>query len=101
MRTLVWFRGKDLRLGDHEPLLDAIRTGEVIPLFVVDPYFFAPERARELPNRMQFLVDSLAELAASIAAKGSQLLCVAGKSVQVVPELARAVAADRVVAHRW
>ncbi len=25
MRTLVWFRGKDLRLADHLPLLDAIR----------------------------------------------------------------------------
>lgn len=26
MRTLVWFRGKDLRLADHRPLLDATRT---------------------------------------------------------------------------
>jgi len=101
MRTLVWFRGKDLRLADHPPLLDAIRTGEVVPLFVVDPFFFAPERARELPNRMQFLVDSLAELAESIAARGSQLLCVAGKSAEVVPEIARALAAERVVAFRW
>ena len=101
MRTLVWFRGKDLRLADHLPLLDAIRQGEVVPLFVVDPFFFAPERARELPSRMQFLVDSLTELAASIAARGSRLLLVGGKSVLVVPEVARAVGADRVVAHRW
>ena len=101
MRTLVWFRGKDLRLADHAPLHDAIRHGEVVPIFVVDPYFFAPERAREMPNRMQFLVDSLAELAASIEARGSRLLFAHGKSVEVVPELARAFAADRVVAHRW
>ena len=101
MRTLVWFRGKDLRLADHLPLLDALRTGDVVPFFVVDPFFFAPERARELPNRMQFLVDSLAELAASIRARGSQLLCVPGKSVEVVPEMARALAVERVVAHRW
>jgi deoxyribodipyrimidine photo-lyase len=75
MRTLVWYRGKELRLGDHLPLLDAIRHGdaarEVVPVFVVDPYFFAPERARELPNRMQFLVESLTELAASIASNVS------------------------------
>jgi deoxyribodipyrimidine photo-lyase len=101
MRTLVWFRGKDLRLADHAPLLDAIERGEVVPVFVVDPYFFAPERARELPHRMQFLVDSLAELAKSIEARGSQLLYAHGKSVTIVPELARAFAADRVVAHRW
>ena len=101
MRTLVWFRGKDLRLADHAPLLVAIRDGEVVPIFVVDPFFFAPERARELPNRMQFLVDSLAELAVSIEARGSQLLFAAGKSVDVVPRLAALFAAERVVAHRW
>jgi len=101
MRTLVWFRGKDLRLSDHLPLLDATREGDVVPLFVVDPYFFAPERARELPNRMQFLVDSLAELAAAIEERGSQLLFVAGKSTEVVPEVAKHFATDRVVAHRW
>ena len=28
MRTMVWFRGKDLRLGDHEPLRDALKHGE-------------------------------------------------------------------------
>jgi deoxyribodipyrimidine photo-lyase len=101
MRTLVWFRGKDLRLADHAPLLDAIHHGEVVPVFVVDPYFFAPDRAREMPNRMQFLVESLAELAASIEARGSQLLYMHGKSVAAVPELVRAFAADRVVAYRW
>jgi len=101
MRTLVWFRGKDLRLADHAPLLDAIHHGEVVPVFVVDPYFFAPERAREMPNRMQFLVDSLTELATAIEARGSQLLFAHGKSVALVPELARAFAAERVVAHRW
>ncbi len=101
MRTLVWFRGKDLRLTDHLPLLDALRGGEAVPLFVVDPYFFAPSRARELPNRMQFLVESLEELAADIKARGSQLLFAHGKSLDVVPQVAKALAVSRVVAHRW
>src|SRR4051812_12482985 len=101
MRTLVWFRGKDLRLADHRPLHAAIRDAEVFFIFVVDPFFFAPARARELPSRMQFLVDSLAELAESIAARGSQLLFFAGKSTEVVPRIAHVLKADRVVAHRW
>lgn len=107
MRTLVWFRGKDLRLADHPALQDALRkngahrTGEVVFLFVVDPFFFSPERAAELPNRMQFLVESLAELASSIEARGSQLLFAHGKSVTVVPEVARALSADRVLAQAW
>ena len=45
MRTIVWFRGKDLRLADHEPLR-AAKNDEIIPVFVLDPYFFAPERAQ-------------------------------------------------------
>lgn len=100
-RTIVWFRGKDLRISDHAPLVDALAVGEIIPLFVLDPYFFHPNRARELPHRMQFLLDSLRALEATIAARGSRLLLVAGKSVEVVPRLVREWRADRVVAHRW
>ncbi len=101
MRTIVWFRGKDLRLADHEPLRQAVAAGEVIPLFVIDPYFFAPERARRIPHRMQFLIDSLAELADSVAQLGSRLVLVSGKSVDLVPRLFDQWKADRIVAHRW
>lgn len=101
MRTLVWFRGKDLRVADHAPLADAAAAGEVVPLFVVDPYFFAPERARQLPHRMQYLVEALAELADSLARLGSRLVVVSGKSVDVVPALARDLRVDRVVGYRW
>ncbi|MGD9546205.1 MAG: deoxyribodipyrimidine photo-lyase [Candidatus Krumholzibacteriia bacterium] len=101
MRTLVWFRGKDLRLADHEPLRDALAGGEAILLFVIDPYFFAPEKARELPHRMQFLLDSLAALERNVAHLGGRLLLVRGRSVEVVPELVRRWRIDRLVAHRW
>jgi len=101
MRSLVWFRGKDLRLGDHGPLQAALSQGEVIPLFVLDPFFFHPDGARELPHRMQFLLESLAALEASIAQRGSRLLLVAGRSVDLVPELAHRWKVDQVLAHRW
>ena len=101
MRTLVWFRGKDLRLHDHTPLAAAAKAGEVVPVFVVDPYFFAPERAKELPNRMQYLVASLAELAAGLSSLGTRLVVLGGKSVEVIPRVARAMKVDRIVAHRW
>lgn len=101
MRTLVWFRGKDLRADDHAPLQAAVAQGEVIPLFVLDPYFFEPARAERLPRRMQFLVESLGALAGEISRLGSTLLVVRGKSTAVVPELARRFRVDRVVAQRW
>jgi len=101
MRSIVWFRGKDLRVADHGPLAEAAALGEVIPLFVLDPFFFAPERARALPHRMQFLLDSLRGLEANLARLGSRLLVVPGRSTEAVPRLAAQWRADRVLAHRW
>jgi deoxyribodipyrimidine photo-lyase len=101
MRSIVWFRGKDLRLTDHGPMVEAAATGDVIPLFVLDPYFFAPERAQDLPHRLQFLLDSLRELEAGLARLGSRLLVVPGRSVDVVPRMAAQWQADQVLAHRW
>jgi deoxyribodipyrimidine photo-lyase len=101
MRTLVWFRGKDLRLADHAPLASALESGEVLPVFVIDPYFFAPERARETAHRMQFLIESIAELARNIEQRGSRLLLAHGKSHEVIPELVRRWHVERVVAQAW
>jgi len=101
MRSIVWFRGKDLRVADHGPLMEAAAAGEVIPLFVLDPWFFAPERAQALPHRMQFLLESLRALEANLAHLGSRLLLVEGRSIEVVPRLAARWKADQVLAHRW
>ena len=100
-RTLVWFRGKDLRLADHVPLARGLEEGEVIPVFVLDPFFFDPLRAQDLPHRMQFLLESLEELASRITALGSTLVCLPGKSVEVIPRVARAWNVSRVLAYRW
>ena len=101
MKTIVWFRGKDLRISDHAPLHAALEGSETLLLFVLDPYFFAPKRAAELPHRVQFLLDSLRSLEANIAHRGSELICARGRSIDVVPVIARRWGADRVVAHRW
>ncbi len=106
MRTLVWFRGKDLRVADHAPLRAALDTakngrGSLIPLFVLDDYFFAPEAARRIPFRMQFLVESLRSLAANLEHLGSRLVVVGGSSVEEVPRLAKLWGVDRVVAQSW
>jgi deoxyribodipyrimidine photo-lyase len=50
---------------------------------------------------MQFLIDALSKLAADISARGSRLLVIRGKSIDVVPRLAQRWKADRVVAQRW
>ena len=89
----MWFRGKDLRILDHAPLHDAAAQGELIPIFILDPYFFDPVRARNMPHRMQFLIDSLKSLEANLARRGSRLLVVAGRSVDVIPRLTQTLRA--------
>ncbi len=101
MRTIVWFRGKDLRISDHAPLCNAVSAGEVLPLFVLDPYFFAPSRAQEIPHRIQFLLESLVVLESNLRSRGSRLVVIKGKSVDVVPRIVQSWKADRVVAHSW
>jgi deoxyribodipyrimidine photo-lyase len=106
LRTLVWFRGKDLRVADHAPLRAALegdggRNAEVIPLFVLDDHFFAPDAARRIPFRIQFLIDSLASLSANLEHLGSRLILVPGRSIEQVPRLAKLWKADRVVAQSW
>jgi deoxyribodipyrimidine photo-lyase len=106
LRTLVWFRGKDLRVADHAPLRAAIAgdgksQSEVIPLFVLDDHFFAPAAARETPFRIQFLIDAVASLAANLEHLGSKLILVKGRSVEQVPRLAGVWKVDRVVAQSW
>jgi deoxyribodipyrimidine photo-lyase len=101
MRSLVWFRGKDLRVADHGPLHDSARRGSILCLFVLDPYFFAPERAQRIAHRMQFLLESLASLKQNLEHIGVRLVVVNGKSIDVVPRLAQQWHVDRVVAQRW
>jgi deoxyribodipyrimidine photo-lyase len=101
LRTLLWYRGKDLRIADHAPLVQAAARGDVIPVFVLDPYFFAPQRAQKLPHRMQFLLEGLASLRENLRSRGSDLLLLEGRSVDVIPQLAAQWKVDRVVAHRW
>jgi deoxyribodipyrimidine photo-lyase len=101
VRTLLWYRGKDLRVGDHGPLVEAARDGDVLPVFVLDPWFFAPERARECPHRIQVLLESVAALGSRLRALGSRLLLASGRSVDVIPELAARLRVDRVAAHGW
>ena len=100
-RSLVWFRGKDLRLADHRPLEEALRGPEAILVFVLDPYFFAAERAANLPHRMQFLLESLRALQQEVRNRGSELLVIPGRSVEVIPRCAKQWGVDRVLAYRW
>ncbi len=98
MRTLVWFRGEDLRLADHPALSSALSSREILPLFVLDPIALSPCRAQQSPHRLQFLLESVADLARALEARQSRLLLVRGEGHEVIVELIRRWKIDRVVA---
>ncbi len=86
VKTLVWFRGKDLRLHDHAALRDAAEQGDVLPLFVLEL-----DGAR--PHHEQLLLDALDELK-------DRVVIERGDPLEVVPRLFLRWKADRVVALR-
>lgn len=93
MPCLVWFRN-DLRLHDHQPLDEALRTGRpIIPLYCFDPRQFG-QTAFGFPKtgsyRAQFLLESVADLRRSLQALGSDLVVRVGKPEKIIPDLVKA-----------
>lgn len=99
MRSLVWFRGKDMRVADHQPLLDAVASGDVVPLFVIEPNWANPEGAQQRPHHVQFLLDAVRDLERNLEHRGSRLLLAWGEPETVIPQLAAEWGIDRVLAY--
>ena len=85
-RSIIWFR-RDLRLADNAALAAAIRQGEVIPVFVIDPALLGSDRVG--PKRVAWLAANLRELDRSLRARGSQLVVRRGEPAAELVKLAR------------
>ena len=101
--TLVWLR-YDLRLHDHEPLVRATKDGgPVAVVYCIDPRDFAETFVggfpKTGPHRARFLLESLADLRASLRGLGGELLVRRGRPEEVLPELARELGASRIRYH--
>jgi len=66
----------------------------VYPVFVLDPWFLAPDPTAPSPgsklvgvNRIRFLLQSLENLDANLRQHGSRLLLLHGNPITVIPEL--------------
>lgn len=86
MATHVVLFTRDLRLHDHPALHAAVAAADtVVPLFVLDDAILRSPFAA--PNRCQFLLDSLADLRASLRAAGGDLVVRRGDVVDQVREV--------------
>lgn len=96
MMHVVWFK-RDLRVVDHAPLLAAAARGRVLPLYIVEPAYWA------LPDtsRRQWLAirAALEELAETLAALGAPLIVRQGEAVSVFRHLHEAHGIAGLFAH--
>ena len=92
-RTMVWFR-RDLRLADNPALTAAIHSGEVVPVFVLDPVLLQSDRVG--PKRLAWLQANLRALARSLHARGARLIVRRGDPAEALARLARETQADYV-----
>jgi deoxyribodipyrimidine photo-lyase len=94
--SIVWFR-RDLRLDDHVPLHQALRSGRRIHgLFVFDT-----DILDALPpddRRVEFLHASVCELDARLRERGGYLIVRRGRAADVVPAIADELDAESVFA---
>ncbi len=89
MASILWFR-RDLRLTDHPALTLALRDGETLPVFVIDPVLWQ----RSGQRRRGYLAASLRRLHAEIVDLGGPGLTVmAGDPATIVPDAAQRASA--------
>ena len=80
MRNIIWFR-RDLRIGDHPALLEAIKNcDEIVPVFILDKQQIA-EAGEKL---LAYMGQSLRALDESL---GNTLHIIEGDQVEVLKEL--------------
>ncbi len=92
MKTALVLFTRDLRVHDHPALAAAAAEAEhVVPLFVFDDTILGGDFAR--PNRLSFLLDSLADLDSSLRRLGAALVVRRGDVVDQTMTMATEVGA--------
>jgi deoxyribodipyrimidine photo-lyase len=94
MTTILWLR-RDLRVHDHPALEAAVEHADhLLPVFCFDDRLLHGRHASG--PRTQFLLECLADLDRSVAARGSRLVVRHGQPEVEIPKLAAQTGADSV-----
>ncbi|MBN8679562.1 MAG: DASH family cryptochrome [Chitinophagales bacterium] len=103
-RAIVWFR-QDLRLHDNEALTTAIRMAdEVVPVYIFDERVFHGHSRFGMrktgPFRLQFILESVANLRENLEKIGGKLIIRAGRPEAILSEMAQQLKASWVICNR-
>lgn len=84
MLQLIWFK-RDLRTIDHRPLVEAAARGPILPLYIVEPCYWAlPDTSR---RQWIAIRAALEELSAGLETLGAPLVVRIGEAGDVLREL--------------
>lgn len=99
-RVLYWFRN-DLRLHDNLALAKALaESDELVPVYILDDLWLGMDKwgfQRTGPYRLQFLLESLADLKAHLQELGSNLIVIKGNTVEAIDHLFQAYKCSSIV----
>ena len=95
--VVVWFK-RDLRIVDHEPLDAAVHEGPVIPIYVVEPEYWAMEYTSG--RQWLFLKDSILSLDQALSECGQPLWTAIGQVEEVFDRLHRRYRFQTLVSHQ-
>ena len=96
MNVLVWFK-RDLRIHDHSALVEAASLGAVLPVYIVEPDYWALPDASA--RQWEFIAESLHNLRDDLTNIGAPLLVRVGDAVEVLDRLARANKITTMISH--
>ena len=93
---IVWFK-RDLRIVDHRPLMEAIKRGPVLPLYVIEPELW--QQPDTSSRQWLFCRESLLDLQRALAEFGQPLVVRRGDVVDVLDRARRQFGIDALWSH--
>ncbi|MEL7131731.1 MAG: deoxyribodipyrimidine photo-lyase [Pseudomonadota bacterium] len=96
MTTVLWFK-RDLRVADHPALAQAASMGDVIPLCVFEPDYWAQPDVSG--RQFDFVRESVSDLSDALAALGVPLVVRVGSVVDILESLRTSVGFGRILSH--
>lgn len=97
MVEIVWFK-RDLRINDHEPLLEATKRGDIIPLHIIEPDLWKQPDVSD--RQYHFLTESLSELNQSLKKLGQELIIKVGNADDVFINLINQFSIKNIWSHQ-
>ncbi len=94
--VIVWFK-RDLRLADHEPLDQAICTGPILPLYIVEPEYWTMNYTSG--RQWVFLKESLLDLDNALCLRGQPLWVAVGRAEEVLEKLRQRFGISQIFSH--